>query len=521
MNLDGCSRRDFLVQATLAAAALGLPHAANAAETPERNGWPNVLVIMTDEHNASVMGCAGNPVIHTPNLDGLAKEGVLFDACYCASPLCVPSRLSFTTGKYASRVDAWNNSSELATPDYPSLPAALNAAGYESFLCGKMHYAADRRYGFKDIGGNFNKSTKTNAGERRDPDDLTPKPGMSERFEQFQTKDSSNGMNHDLAVTRGVTDFLKDRKQEDAPFFLLAGYITPHFPLEVPEKYWEEYRSRVPMPVIPEGYLDKLPRNYKHLRIGFHMENVPEDVVRKGRELYYGLVQWTDGQIGELLRALAASGMAEDTVVIYTADHGENMGEHGLWWKNCVFDTAARVPLIMRWPGHWQGGQRRTGACSLVDVVQTIADIGHAEMPGDCNGDSMLGWLEHPDKEWKDRAVSEYYAHNIASGYAMIRMGQFKYVYHTPADATHPAERELYDLKADPGELNNLAAQPEQAERVASMHAALVREIGENPDETEQRFRRTAMKEGVAPGKEKGRKKGKQEGKKKADDENG
>ena len=102
---------------------------------------------MTDEHNASVMGCAGNPVIHTPNLDGLAKEGVLFDACYCASPLCVPSRLSFTTGKYASRVGAWNNDCELSAPDYPSLPAALNAAGYESFLCGKMHYAADRRYG--------------------------------------------------------------------------------------------------------------------------------------------------------------------------------------------------------------------------------------------------------------------------------------------------------------------------------------------------------------------------------------
>jgi len=123
---------------------------------------------MTDEHNASVMGCAGNPIIHTPNLDGLAKDGVLFDACYCASPLCVPSRLSFTTGKYASRVGAWNNDCELSAPDYPSLPAALNAAGYESFLCGKMHYAADRRYGFKDIGGNFNTSVKTNTGARRD-----------------------------------------------------------------------------------------------------------------------------------------------------------------------------------------------------------------------------------------------------------------------------------------------------------------------------------------------------------------
>ncbi len=509
MAANSVSRRDFLAQAALATAALGLPHPANAAEESKHSGRPNILVIMSDEHNASVMGCAGNPIIHTPSLDGLARDGVVFDACYCASPLCVPSRLSFTTGKYASRVGAWNNDCELPAPDYPSLPAALNAAGYESFLCGKMHYAADRRYGFREIGGNMNRSTKTGRGTRRDADDLAPTPGISERFEQFHTNDTSNGMDHDLAVTRGVQEFLKGRKQEDAPFFLLAGYITPHFPLIVPQKYWEEYKGKVPMPVIPEGYLDKLPRNYKHLRVGFNMEDVPEDVVRRGRELYYGLVQWTDERVGEVLRALETAGLAENTVVIYTADHGENMGEHGLWWKNCVYDTAARVPLIMRWPGRWPGRQHRTEACSLLDVVRTIADIGHARMPKDCNGDSMLGWLDHPDTKWKDLAASEYYAHNIASGYAMVRMGQYKYVYHTPANAGHPAERELYDLKADPGELNNLAALPEQAERVASMHAAMVREIGENPDETELRCRRTTMTEDAPAEKGMGKKKGK------------
>ena len=507
------SRRDFLHQATLAATAWGLPRAARGADESKRKGRPNILVIMSDEHNASVMGCAGNPIIHTPNLDRLAGDGVVFDACYCPSPLCVPSRLSFTAGKYASRVGAWNNDCELPGPDYPSLPAALNAAGYESFLCGKMHYAADRRYGFKEIGGNMNGSVKTNRGERRDPDDLAPDPGISERFNEFHTGETSRGMKHDQAVTKGVLDFLKNRKQEDAPFFLLAGYITPHFPLIVPEKYFEEYKGRVPMPVIPEGYLDKLPRNYKHLRTGFDMEDVPEDTVRRGRELYYGLVQWTDGQVGELLRALNAAGMAENTVVVYTADHGENMGEHGLWWKNCLFDTAARVPLIMRWPGRWKGGQRRAEACSLLDVVQTVAEIGHADLPKDCNGDSMLGWLDHPGSEWKDRSVSEYYAHNIASGYAMIRMGQYKYVYHTPPDANHPAERELYDLKADPGELNNLAAQPDQAERIAAMHAALIKEVGEDPDETEQRFRKNTMAESAAPGTGNGKKKGKKKGK--------
>jgi choline-sulfatase len=176
-------------------------------------------------------------------------------------------------------------------------------------------------------------------------------------------------------------------------------------------------------------------------------------------------------------------------VVIYTTDHGENMGEHGLWWKNCMYQNASRIPLIVSWPARWKGGQRRTAACSLVDVVQTIAELGGAHVPEDWNGDSMLRWLDVPKMQWKDRAVSEYYAHNIASGYAMIRMGKYKYVYHTAADPAHPAEQELYDLQADPDEFNNLAGRAEYRERLAAMHKALVAEIGEDPDQTEQRCR--------------------------------
>jgi len=186
---------------------------------------------------------------------------------------------------------------------------------------------------------------------------------------------------------------------------------------------------------------------------------------------------------------LGGSELADNTIVIYTADHGENMGEHGLWWKNCLYDTAARVPLIVSWPVRWAGGQRRTRACSLVDVVQTIAELGGAKTPDDWNGDSMVRWLDAPQSAWKDRAVSEYYAHNIASGYTMIRTGDFKYVYHAPPDDKHPAQRELYDLKADPGEFHNLAGKPEYEEHMVSLHKALVQELGEDPDKTEQRCR--------------------------------
>lgn len=453
---------------------------------------PNILVIMSDEHNAGVLGCYGNQIVRTPNLDRLARRGIVFDAAYTNSPLCVPSRLSFTACKYISRISAWNNHCKLPSDEFPSIARAMNAAGYESFLCGKMHYDRNHRYGFTDIGEGVhsNRGEMKGGGQRRKADNLdTANRGASPRFKDFKVGDNSSVMTHDRQVTRGVIQFLSGRKPGGKPFFLLAGYLAPHFPLTVPERFAAPYRGKVPMPSIPQGYLDSLPLNYKHLRVGFRVTDVDAETVRKGRELYYGLTSWVDDQIGQVLAALEASGLADNTVVMYTSDHGENMGEHGLWWKNCMFDTATRVPLIISYPPRWSGGQRRAGACSLVDVVKTVAEIGGATLPADCNGDSLCAWLDNPAAPWKDLAVSEYYAHHIASGYAMIRMGRYKYVYHTPADGEHPAERELYDLEADPGELKNLAALPGQQERIRHMHAALVRELGADPDETELRCR--------------------------------
>jgi len=484
---DMQTRREFLKTTALTAGSLIMPRFVFGEEKPPTK--PNIIVIISDEHNAGVLGCYGNNIVDTPNLDSLARRGVTFESCYCNSPLCVPSRLSFTCGKYASRVGAWNNNCWLPSDDYPSIARIMNAAGYESILCGKMHYDRTRRYGFTEIGGNMNNSYMTGKGGRRKADDLTPTPGISQRFNEFYTADDSSIMTHDRNVTKATGQFLKKRKASDKPIFMIVGYLAPHFPLIVPEKYWQRYKDRIPMPVIPQGHLESQPRNYKHLRIGFNVEDVPDEIVSKGRELYYGLTQWVDEEIGKVLQCLADSELANNTVVIYTTDHGENMGEHGLWWKNCMYENASRVPLIISWPARWKGGQRRTQTCSLLDVVQTIAELGGADVPGDWNGQSMIQWLDDPRSQWKDLAVSEYYAHNIASGFAMLRMGDYKYVYHTPADTGHPAEQELYNLRTDPGEFTNLATTDRYKDRIEAMHAALVKELGEHPDSTEQRCR--------------------------------
>jgi len=487
----GVRRREFLKAAAAGAAWAALGRCTIGAEGPaaRTSKRPNILFIISDEHNAGVTGCYGNRTVQTPNLDALASRGVTFESAYTNSPLCVPARLAITTGKYIHRVGAWANSCRLASDDFPSLPRIMNAAGYESYLCGKMHYDARHRYGFTEIGGNMNNGQMDGRGGRRAADDTRVNTAARDsRFADFHAGEGGS-IKHDLKVTAGVLDFLGKRGRTEKPFFLLAGYLTPHFPLTVPEKFWEPYQGKIAMPELPPGHVESQPLNYHHLRRGFGVVETDPNLVRIGRELYYGLTQWMDDQLGLVFKALRDAGLADDTAILYTTDHGENMGEHALWWKNCMYQHAARIPLIIRWPERWKGGQRRAGACSHVDIVKTIAEIGGAEPPGDWNGESLCRRMDDPQAPWKDLAVSEYYAHNIASGYAMLRTGNYKYVYHTPPDADHPAQRELYDLAADPKEFANLAAQAGQQARVEALHAALVKELGEDPDETEKRCR--------------------------------
>lgn len=483
------SRREFLQGSVAAMAGLAIGKAPDAPHIRKFKKRPNIIWIMSDEHNPHVCGSYGNAIARTPNMDSLAEKGVTFDTHYCNSPLCAPSRLSLTAGKYISRVDMWGLTSWLPSPDIPSLPRMLNAAGYDSYLCGKQHYDYTRRYGFKQVGGNFNNNYKTGLGHRLSPHHLTEKR-ISPRFSQFYPGERSIILGHDRAVTVGALDFLYKQRPDDKPFFLFAGYLAPHFPIIAPQSLWNHYKGKIAMPVIPPGFLDRLSLNYKVQRAGFEELRVPDDTVRRGRELYYALTEWVDNEIGLLLAALRSMPeVAENTVIIYSSDHGENMGEHGMWWKNCMFDPATRVPLIISWPQRWSGGQRRAGASSHLDLVQTVVDIAGGRTPGEWDGDSMLPWLDSAGYNWKDYAVSEYYGRNTASGYVMAREGKWKYTYHNVIDKDHPAQHELYNMATDPQEFTNLAYLPEHKARVERMHIRMVREIGGDPDETEQRAR--------------------------------
>lgn len=462
---------------------------------------PNILLIMTDEHHAGVMGCTSNSLARTPSLDALAAKGILFPAHYCASPICTPSRQSFTTGKYVSGHRVWSNT--VGVPEgTPSLARILNAAGYESYLDGKMHYKGGMTHGYNIINEKDGKVLPPKKPE--DFPDVAQKPKLRHRLPAGVFRDNGNELGEEFAHAgepnpldtfvdavrrKNAIQFLHDRKPDGKPFFLTVGFIAPHYPLDAPAECLAHFKDKVPLPNIPAAYLEKLPLNYRQMRNDRKLENIPLEKVKAALEGYYARVEWIDDQIGQVLRALEKSPFADNTVVIYTSDHGENLGEHGLWWKNSMYDCAARVPLIMSYPKRWRGGQQRTGACGMVDLVQTIATLGGAKIPEDWKGSSMLPWLDDPNFTWRNLAVSEYYSGYVASGIAMIRQGDWKYVYHTRADAKHGPERELYDLRNDPQELHNLSADLQQAERIQAMHAALVKETGEDPEKTEANWR--------------------------------
>jgi choline-sulfatase len=456
---------------------------------------------MSDEHAASVLGSAGDKVVKTPNLDKLAKEGVSFDNCYTPSPICVPARLSITAGKYISKCGAWSNESMLESDNINSVATVLQEQGYDCYLGGKMHYSRERRYGFNElypfwtntnIRKKYNKRIDLSDGEFDKSESH-----LSKRFADFYVGNDNRVMDHDYQVTKTCCQFIKRRKSNDNPFFLIAGYLAPHFPLIVKQEYYDLYNNKVSMPEIEEGHLESMPKHYKVMRKAFGCDNVNESLVRKGRELYYGLVTWLDEQIGLLLDTLNDSEIKNNTIVIYTSDHGENMGEHGLWWKNSMYDCSAKVPLIVSWPENWCNGERKTEVCNLVDVIQTILDVCGVDSPHDWDGDSMLKLLNNEENNWKDYAISEYYAHNIAAGHCMIRKGEYKYVYFNKIDDNNPAQRQLFNLKKDSKEFNNLVEDDKYKKLIAELHELLVKELGRDPEEIEREAREVIQQNNI------------------------
>ena len=435
---------------------------------------PNIVLVMADQLAPHFTGAYGHPLVRTPSLDSLAERGVRFDAAYCPSPLCAPSRYSMMTGRAASRIGAWDNAAEWSAAA-PTMAHWLNLAGYRTVLAGKMHFVGpDQLHGFSrrlttDIyPANFAWTPDWDAaGERIDKwyHNMDSLSGAGQALATYQIDyDDEVG----FAARRCVYDLA--REPDDRPFFLAVAFIHPHDPYVARPEWWNLYdHDQIDLPGPVPAELD--PHTVR-IRAGIEADTVgwtPEQC-RNARHAYYANTSYFDWWLGELLGALDETGHADDTVVIATSDHGDMLGDRGAWFKMSFFERSARVPLVVAGPDIAQGTV--PNVCSLLDLAPTLMDIAFTDKAGGpavetgapLDGRSLWPAATGGDDP-VDETIGEYMGELTSHPMFMIRRGRYKYIH---CDTDPP---QLYDISADPAEHRNLAGSPELAELSASFAA--------------------------------------------------
>ncbi len=435
---------------------------------------PNFLILMADQLTARALPAYGNRVAKTPHIDALAASGVVFDSFYCNSPLCAPSRFSFLSGRQVSAIGAYDNAAEFPA-QIPTFAHYLRQGGYQTVLSGKMHFCgADQLHGF----------------EERLTTDIYPAdfgwtPDWN-RFEHrpswYHTMDSvtqagpcirTNQIDFDDDVVFNARQHLFDmaRRKDARPFCMVASMTHPHDPYAIPHRYWDRYAdSEIDMPRVRIA-ADDLDPHSKRLRhvIGLNLLPVNEAQVRAARRAYYGAVSYVDDQVGVLLAALADAGFADNTVVLLLADHGDMLGERGLWYKMNFFEPACRIPLIVHAPGRF-AARRVIESASLVDILPTLNELAGgaaADFVTPLDGNSLVPQLA--GAAGSDEVIGEYLAEGAIAPLVMIKRGRYKFV-HSPVDPD-----QLYDLQSDPDELRNLAPLAQHVSRAQEFRAEVAR----------------------------------------------
>ncbi len=461
---------------------------------------PNLLLIMSDQHTQKIAGCYGDSVIATPNIDRLARRGVIFDNAYTTSPICVPARMSALTARHAFRQDCWTNTDYLAS-DVPTFMHALGAAGYAPALVGRLHaLGPDQLHGYvaRTVGDHspnwigiprHDMGVLTNTNEPERVSITRSGPGRS----AYELKD--------VDVTAAAVAAIRDLGSRagaagDQPFALTVGLMLPHAPFVAAPADYARYKDRVGRATLPAAAPGAEHPWISWWRANREITAVPEDEEIRARAAYYGLVDRMDRMIGEILDALDAAGLAEDTLVIYTSDHGDQIGERGLWWKHSFFDESIKVPMILSWPGRLPAGARRGQIVNLMDLAATMLDALGAPALPDIDGRSFLAVARDGDTPWVDETFAEYctddtpvWTGGMAVRQRMIRAGRWKLSYY------HGYRPQLFDLATDPHELVDLATE----DRHAAVRDALVARVlaDWDPLEIDRRMRRRAAQKAV------------------------
>jgi choline-sulfatase len=478
-------RRDFISTCVTAAGALSVARGAPARK--------NVLLILSDQHKRDCLGIAGDRVAKTPNLDALGREGIRFTNAYCSNPVCTPSRASLLTGLYTHNHQTWNN----ATPwpiQHKTIAHHFGRAGYITGLIGKMHFVDAQTHGF-DYRLDFNdwyqylgpktklyadELSRANSGSGMPQiDDLWRDAG--DPWRNAREIDDREGPVHvgrvsripeqdhfESFVARETVRFLRKFRGQE-PFFLVTSFLNPHDPFMPSQRFADLFRAeemrlpeswgKVDLSRVPAEVRESIRRNAP----------TPElnslDQARKRIAYYYANLAQMDDCAGTVLRALKDLVLEKDTIVVYTSDHGEMLGEHGLWQKFQFYEASCGVPLIVRAPGLINAGVCNTPV-SQVGLLATLSELCDVPVPGKADEISFAAQLHDPRSQRHAPVFAEYNLRTPNAKY-MIRDGDYKYTFWT-----HDVP-ELYNLRSDPDELRNLALDDSHKSTVEQLKARL------------------------------------------------
>lgn len=460
------TRRNFAKGLAAGVGAAMVPPMALAQSRDGIVKRPNIVYICSDQHSGQLlMGGPGRDVpVRTPNLERLAARGVYFRNAYCGSPLCAPGRASMATGRFASDVGSYGNTT-VFEGGAPTWGNYLRDAGYFCWATGKMDLTSAVDLGFQqvetthehfikpDITELFRRPTCYRVDERRLVDGFA-----GERAKADQER-----------LARGLAFVEEQAATRKTPWAAYIGVVTPHPPFIAPQKYLDLYPTdQIQLPNIPQGSLEHQHLVYQVLR-NFSLQSTPisEERVRRARSAYYAMITELDDHLGSIIDALEQHGTLKDTVFIYTSDHGEMHGDHGLWLKRSLYEGSARVPIIMAGAGLPEGKVIDT-PISDVDLTATLLDLGGVPRPNNLRGRSLLPLIHGDANAAPPHVYCECHTEGNCTGSFMIRKGDWKYLYFSFYGNNH-----LFDLRVDPCEMNNLAGRPETASIENEMHEAL------------------------------------------------
>ncbi|MEK9673872.1 MAG: choline-sulfatase [Rhodospirillaceae bacterium] len=446
------------------------------------NNAPNILVIQLDQMTAGALPFMGHPLVKAPHMAKLAAEGVVFERGYTNFPLCVPSRMSMLTGRYASKIYQWDNAIELPAA-VPTLAHYLRNAGYHTVLCGKMHFIGpDQLHGFTErittdiYPANFAWTPDWITGERYRPTGINPRAvveaGVCKRSLQID---------YDDEVEHAGIQKLYDlaRFNRGNPFLMWVSFTHPHSPFVTQQKYWDLYdHDAVDMPKIAPIPLDDQDAMSRMLHFGHAQDllTITDEHLRNARHAYYGMVSYLDDKVGRIMAVLEEMDLSDDTVVVLTSDHGEMLGERGAWFKQYFYEPSIGIPFVFRAPKRFKASRRKE-LVSLVDLLPTFMDFATMENSGgandweavsDLDGHSLIGLLNGDGSKWDNVVISEYTGEGVSVPCRMIRRDDVKYIY------THGYAPVLYDLANDPLEEINIAGQEKMANIEAKLHMELM-----------------------------------------------